>query len=189
MNIHVPDRIARLPRFGLTVADCFRLTEEGVVHEDDRFELLYGEVVRMASKNIRHERVKQWLNFWLADQRHQYGYGFIGETTFRLSDETFVEPDFVLHPPNDLENLSPETALLAIEVSDTSLAYDLGRKARVYADHGVRELWVVNVRTLDTIVHREPSSAGYASVVTVPHGTSVGAAYVAGLALDLSEYS
>jgi Uma2 family endonuclease len=57
--------------------------------------------------------------------------------------------------------------LLAIEVADTSLAYDLGIKAQLYARAGVPELWVVDVNGSQTWVHREPSDKGYTSIVSV----------------------
>jgi hypothetical protein len=55
--------------------------------------------------------------------------------------------------------------MLAVEVADSSLGYDLGRKARVYAEFGARELWVINAARRLTHVHVDPGPAGY-SVVT-----------------------
>jgi hypothetical protein len=54
--------------------------------------------------------------------------------------------------------------LLAVEVADTSLAYDLGPKARLYALHGVAELWVVNARERTTAVHTRPGPDGWGRV-------------------------
>ena len=56
------------------------------------------------------------------------------------------------------------TALLVIEVADSSLEYDVATKAPIYARQGVRDYWVVDARTLATKVHRDPSPTGYASV-------------------------
>lgn len=55
-----------------------------------------------------------------------------------MDKDTFVEPDFVFFRSDDgLEKLSAETALLAVEVADSSLEYDRGRKARLYAAYGL----------------------------------------------------
>ena len=187
MTIHVTQFADGLPRRAFSVADIFRFVEAGVIAEDERFELLGGDIVPMTAKNIRHERIKIALNLYLARHVDEFGFEFAPETTFILSDMTFVEPDFVLYPPGGLEDLSPETALLAIEVSDTSLSYDRGRKAGVYALHGVRELWVIDVRSLSLIVHREPAPEGYADVTEHDGSKSVDARLVDGLSLRLED--
>ncbi|WAJ31478.1 Uma2 family endonuclease [Jeongeupella avenae] len=87
---------------------------------------------------------------------------FTPATTFRLSDDTFLEPDFVVYDRAiGLEGLTAATCRLAIEVSDSSLAYDLGRKATIYAAFGVGELWVIDALRLSTRIHRRPSPTCY----------------------------
>ena len=190
MNVHVTQFADGLPRRAFTVADAYRLVETGVIGPDERFELIGGEIVPMPPENIRHERLKGWLNRQLARTLDGTGVEHIPETTFVLSASTFVEPDFVLYPTDSgLEALSPGTALLAIEVSDTSLSYDRGRKAAVYAAHGVRELWVIDARTRTTIVHRDPTPTGYASTDELGEERAVRAAFVDGLQLNLRDYS
>ena len=80
----------------------------------------------------------------------------------RLSDDTYLEPDFVVYETTSgLKGLTGETALLVVEISDSSLLYDMGRKAELYADFGVRDLWVVDAVKLVTHVFRTPSAKGY----------------------------
>ena len=190
MNVHITQSAEGLPRRAFTVADAFRLVEQGIIGHDERFELIGGEIVPMSPKNIRHERLKAWLNLYLARTLDGTGVTHIQETTFVLSKTTFVEPDFVLYPTDPgLEALSPETALLAIEISDTSLPYDRGRKAVIYAAHGVRELWVIDTRTLTTIVHRDPTPTGYGTIRELSEVQTVVAAHVDALQLDLRDYS
>jgi Uma2 family endonuclease len=55
-----------------------------------------------------------------------------------------------------------------IEVADSSLAYDLSNKAPLYASHGVREYWVINARTLETVVHRDPKGSADGDVKRLP---------------------
>ena len=94
---------------------------------------------------------------------------FATETTFRLNEDSFVEPDFVFYRrSNGLAGLNPTTALLAVEVADASLSYDLGRKAKIYAGVGVRALWVVNATRLVTTIHRCPTEQGYTDKTDVP---------------------
>ena len=90
---------------------------------------------------------------------------FVTETTFRLSVDTYLEPDFVFYPKaTGWAGLNAETARLVVEVSDSSLGYDLGRKALLYAGFGIAELWVIDAVKLETRIHREPGPEGYRSI-------------------------
>jgi Uma2 family endonuclease len=69
----------------------------------------------------------------------------------------------------DLTRLNGAEVLLCVEVSDSTLRYDLGLKVETYAAHGVREVWVINANTLVTRVHRRPGARGYTETADVPH--------------------
>ena len=102
-----------LPRYRWTVAEIDKLSEAGFFRKEDRFELIGGEIVPMQSKGARHERVKMDLNLHLA-RTLPPEVAFIPETTFRLSKDTYVEPDFTLFPRSvGIKGLNGETALLA----------------------------------------------------------------------------
>ena len=73
------------------------------------------------------------------------------ETTFRLSEDTYLEPDVVIYPrANGLRGLTGANVLLVVEIADSSLHYDTGRKAALYASFGIRELWVIDAIRLTT---------------------------------------
>lgn len=74
-----------------------------------------------------------------------------------------------------------------MEISDTTLAYDKGRKAGIYARHGVKALWVIDVSTLDTYVFGEPSSEGYRSMRVVRPDQSLAPDFAPELSVKLSE--
>lgn len=153
-----------LTRRRWSVAEIEAMTRAGVLDENERFELIGGEIVPMNAKGICHELIKNALMLHWA-QRLPKEFRFALETTFRMSEDTFVEPDFVFYRTADgLAQLDPSTALLAVEVADSSLAYDLGRKARIYASFGVPEVWVIEATTLTSHVHRQPGLNGYADI-------------------------
>lgn len=173
MTVHVTQAAEGLPRRAFTMADVLRMVEAGLIGEDERIELIGGELVPMSPKGIRHECVKAWLNEQLIRTLPDH-YQSIPETTFRLAPDTYLEPDFVVYERSiGLEGLSGKTALLAIEVADSSLAYDKGRKAAVMAAYGVRELWVIDVERLTTIVHRDPTRTGYRTIIDHERGTQL----------------
>jgi Uma2 family endonuclease len=150
-----------LERRRWTVAEIEAMVEAGILDEDERFELIDGEVVPMSPKGIRHEVIKVSLqHYWM--KRLSGSFTIAQETTFRLNDSGFLEPDFVFFSNlTKLANLKPEKALLAVEVADTSFRYDTGRKAVIYAANGVKELWAINAETLQTHIFTKPASDGY----------------------------
>ena len=188
MNIPLTHAAEGLERRRFTVDDCFRMVEAGIIGWDERFELIGGEIVPMSPKGIRHERLKQWLNKHLVKNLPDK-MDVIQETTFRLSEDTFIEPDFVIYPAGKLEELSPETCLLAIEIADSSLKYDIGRKAQLYAQFGIKELWVMDVTTLSTRIHLAPDDKSYTSVSDIEHGGELVPVKISELSLNLKKYS
>jgi Uma2 family endonuclease len=86
----------------------------------------------------------------------------VPETTFRLSEDTYLEPDVVIYPrASGIRGLGADNVLLVVEIADSSLRYDAGRKAALYASFGIRELWVIDAVRLTTRVFREPAADGY----------------------------
>jgi Uma2 family endonuclease len=118
----------------------------------------------MSPKGDQHEVLKTSLMLYWASRLPEHLI-FSSETTFRFTEDTYLEPDFVFYPKaSRLKNLSTGTARLVVEVADSSLAYDLGRKANLYAGFGIAELWVIDAVKLQTRIHREPTATGYRDI-------------------------
>ena len=159
-----------LVRRRFTVAEIESMVAGGIISEDERIELIGGEVVPMSPKGARHEIIRNELAFYFA-RRCPDTLRVASETPLTLFADEFVEPDVLVHPKSiRLPDLRGDTVLLLVEVADSSLAYDLNAKAAIYATHGVREYWVVNAKTLETRVHRAPAASGYADVGTLSAG-------------------
>ena len=157
-----------LPRLRWTTDDLDQMLAAGVLTEDDRVELIGGELVPMSAKGPLHESVKVALTDWIS-RRLPTGLRMGVELGWRLDKVTYCEPDIVIVPAGKSPSKVPAgEALLAIEVADSSETYDLGAKAKVYASFGVREYWVLLASSLTTIVHREPGKSGYGSIRQVP---------------------
>jgi len=154
-----------LPRRAWTLDDIERMVAAGIIDESERFELIGGEIVPMSPKGVWHEDVKRALaKFWYKTLPPDLE--LLSETTLRISLGDFREPDFVFWPSAvALRDLAPSHILLLVEVADSSLGYDLGRKAAYYASIGIPDYWVVDARRLAVRVHRSPSEGGYAKVI------------------------
>ena len=150
-----------LPRRRFTVAEVEAMAAAGILDEDERVELIGGELVPMSPKGNHHEAVKaalldRWIRARPDDVR------LVPETTFRLSNDTYLEPDIVVFPrATGLRGLTAANALLVVEIADSSLRYDIGRKAALCAGFGVCELWVIDAVRLTTRVFRDPAPDGY----------------------------
>lgn len=154
-----------LPRRRFTVADVEAMVAAGIMEEDERLELIGGELVPMSPKGNRDEVVKtELLKRWY--RAAPEGFDLTPETTFRLSEDTYFEPDVVIYKRSDgLKGLDGGTALLVVEIADSSLRYDMGREATLYAGFGVRELWVIDAVRLRLRLFRQPSQEGYGEVM------------------------
>lgn len=154
-----------MPRRCFSVAEIEEMVRVGIFDEDERFELIGGEVVPMSPKGDRHEWIKIVLNRFF--QRAAPDQLVVApDTTLRLDRHTFLEPDFCVFANDlDLTALDGAAVLLAVEVADSSLNYDKGRKIGVYAAYGVREVWVVDAKRATIWVHRRLGAQGYAEVV------------------------
>ncbi|MBO0902669.1 Uma2 family endonuclease [Jiella sonneratiae] len=186
---HTTQAAEGLLRRRFTVAEIEAMVAAGIMDPKERVELIGGELVPMSAKGIRHERLKTFVMMQLARKLPE-PLAFTPETTFRLSEDTFVEPDFVVYANAEaLEGLDGPACLLAIEIGDSSLAYDRGRKASIYAAFGVRELWVIDAVRLETRVFLEPRPLGYRRMTDFRTEAMLVPTLVAGLAIKLSDYS
>ena len=193
MNVAVTRAAEGFPRRAFTVDDISRMMDAGVISEDEKFELIEGEIVMMASKGIAHERIKSALT--IAVVRALPDDLTIGiEATLRLTDRTMLEPDLAVFPKtlfrksvSGFAQLDPGEALLVIEVAASSLAYDKGLKARLYARHKVQEFWVIDANARTTWVHTGPSGDGWSSIVERGPQEALSTAALPGFSIRLSE--
>ena len=160
MNVIATRAAEGFPRRSFTVAEIRAMVEAGIIAEDENFELIDGEVVPMSPKGNQHEVVKAALISVFAKGAPDT-LRIAVETSLYLDDRTFLEPDLILYPKRILpEDVLGADVLLAVEVASSSMKYDRGLKARIYARHGVRELWVIDAETRVTWVHRRPQADG-----------------------------
>ncbi|HEY9873855.1 MAG TPA: Uma2 family endonuclease [Candidatus Obscuribacterales bacterium] len=156
--------IATAKRF--TVAEYHRLSDLGFFKEDDRFELIHGEIIQIAAKGKAHAVSNTRLIRELIK--------LIGERATVRSQEPIIlpadsepEPDIaiVCNRPDDYLSAhpSPEDVLLLIEIADTSLSYDRNTKLALYAEAGIFDYWVLNLVENCLECYSEPYQSGQGS--------------------------
>ena len=153
---------------------------------DRRIELIEGEIVDMPADGALHRRWSGALNAWLARDVDLDRHVVIYNTTLELSDHNAPNPDVQVYAAvMREEDVHGEQVLLAIEQADTSLKKDLRLKADLYARHGVRDYWVIDLKARRVHIHRSPGVDGYADVTVADAATPVEALLIPGLVLRL----
>jgi Uma2 family endonuclease len=174
--------------FRFTVDQFLALCAQGLFDNYAKSELIDGEIVVMNAQHSRHSRVKSRVAIRLGNALEALGSPLEPqiEASVRLSDGALPEPDIVLTSYRGAGVVPVDTVALLIEVSDSTLEADLGRKADLYAKAGVPEYWVVDLNENRILLHANPreDGSGYDGQLDVPFGESIHAATVAGLTVE-----
>jgi Uma2 family endonuclease len=173
MTIHVVQGADGLARRAFTAGDVSRMLEVGIMEEDEPFELVEGELVLMNAQGFAHDRIKTTLTRKLG--RFLAEDIFVGaEVSVQLSTKNIVQPDLVVaidravaRTSEGFLTIAADEILLLVEVATTSLSFDRGRKAALYATHGIAEYWVIDTNRQITWVHRQPKTEGFADIIMV----------------------
>ncbi|GGM96301.1 hypothetical protein GCM10007092_07350 [Thermus composti] len=159
-------------RHRFSAEDFHKMAEAGILGEDDRVELIRGEVVELSPIGKRHAYVVNALVDLLSSLAGRAVLSV--QNPLVLSPDTEVYPDLVLLKPprNQYRDRLPEgkDALLVVEVAETSLRYDLEVKLPLYAKAGIPEVWVVDLEGKRVLVHRKPEGGAYREVETLGPG-------------------
>lgn len=149
------------------------MAEAGILHEDDRVELIEGEIIEMTPIGRRHAACVAELNRLLVPAVGPRALLW-PQNPITLPNETEPQPDIVLLRPRAdrylADDARPEDVLLLVEVADTSQRYDRQVKLPLYGRAGVAEVWIVDLPAEGIEVHRDPTASGYAHVERVGRG-------------------
>ncbi len=165
-ELRVLSRYPATPRRLLTVDEYHRMGEAGILTEDDRVELIEGELVAMAPIGSEHIAATNSLNRLLVLAVGDRGIVSVGNPV-RLNQRSEPQPDFaVLKPRSDYRTMlpRPEDTMLAVEVANTSLDYDRNVKLALYARSGIPEIWIVNLAAAEVEVYTSPVADSYTSI-------------------------
>jgi Uma2 family endonuclease len=180
----------QIARWQFTVADYHRMRETGILAEDDRVELIDGEVRAMSPISPSHAALVRRLNATLGKRLGDTAIVSVQDPV-QLNDYSEPQPDLaVLRPDAGFyaeHHPVPEDILLVIEVAGSSVDYDRDEKIPRYAQAGIREAWLIDIAqgTVEQCTH--PLAHGYGSKQTLKRGDVVRATTVAELALPVDQ--
>ena len=177
-------------RYRFTVAEFLRMAEVGLLAEDDRVELVQGEIVELSPINVAHASTVSRL---LAVLTRVLGQRVIlsVQNPVQLDNESLPQPDIALLRPRDdfysTHHPGPEDVFLLVEVSDTTLNYDRRTKSMLYGAAGIIEYWIVNLSEQRIEVYREPQSDGYRTTTRYAPGETLSPLAFPGVDIDTAE--
>lgn len=175
-------------RHRFTVEEFHLMGEAGIFHEDDRVELVEGEVVEMSPIGWRHvwsvDALTNLLAGWSAGR-----YVVSVQNPLVLGEYGEYLPDVMLLRKDRPQGRLPaaEDVLLVIEIAYASLRYDREVKLPLYASSGIPEAWLVNLREEVVEVHSSPGPEGYGALSRTRRGEEVGSATIEGLTFGAAE--
>ena len=145
-----------------------KMIDVGILGEDEHVELIAGRIVQASPEGPVHAGT---IDLCADVLRRLYGPAYTVRVQHPLAvgPDDEPEPDLAVVRGGPREHLGghPHEAVLVVEVAESSLDYDRGAKARLYARAGLPEYWIVNLRDGLVEVHRGPSPEGYRSVTRV----------------------
>jgi len=150
-----------------TVKEYRRLSQLGVLSSDERTELLAGQIAVMASKGTPHVIALQLLALQL-DDFFRDKFSFVrAQDPIELGELSEPEPDLAIVKGEILTYIDhhpqPQEIYLVIEIADTTLKKDCDVKDKLYAEAGLQEYWVVDLKNRKLHVFRQPTAQGYGS--------------------------
>ena len=159
-----------------SVAEYHKMAEAGILSEDDRVELLEGEIVAMSPIGSRHAACVDRLTQYLVGEAGSRAIVRV-QNPVRLGEHSEPQPDLALLKPRPdfyaTSHPGPEDVLLVVEVAETSAAVDREVKVPLYARFGVPEVWLVDPAADRVEVFREPSAQGYREARVLRRGDAV----------------
>jgi hypothetical protein len=161
--------VLHAPTYRWTVEEYEALGRAGIFGEDDRVELLNGEIIIMSPIGYRHATAVTRLTNYLA-RRSRGRFNVSPQNPFNLDEHSQPQPDLTLLDPvcdTQPRHPLPEEIFLVIEVADSSIRYDREDKSPAYARNGVREFWILNLEANVLEVFREPDGDAYRATRTI----------------------
>ncbi len=155
-----------LERHKFTLDEYHRLAETGFLSEDDRVELIEGEVIQMSPIGMVHNACLSRSNRKFIQKIGDRAIVYIQNSIIILDHEPL--PDIAILKPNPTDYAdryaTASDTLLIVEVADTSLSYDKEIKIPKYAQAGIQEVWIVDLNEELVWVYRNPNSKSYLDI-------------------------
>jgi Uma2 family endonuclease len=179
----------QIARRHFNVAEYYKMAAAGVFPEDDRVELIEGEIIEMNPIGSRHAACVGRLTKLLERMAGDRAIVWV-QNPVQVNEYSEPLPDVALLKPRDdfyaRANPQPSDVFLIIEVADSSVEYDRDIKIPLYAQAGIPEVWIVNLPKEAIEIYTRPLEGEYREISLVKRGESLSAKSFANLTIDAS---
>ena len=179
-----------LHRRRFTVSEYHRMAEAGILDEDDRVELIEGEIVKMSPIGRKHASHVDRLTRLFCRRLRDRAIVRV-QNPIILGRRSEPQPDFsLLRPKPDFYysgHPGPKDILLALEIADSSLRYDREIKLPLYAKYGIQETWLLIVDRGIVETYRTPGAQGYGDIQVRERGQRIAAAAFPGVKFAVTD--
>ena len=178
----------QIQRWRFTVQDLARMVDSGILAEDDRVELVDGEVRQMNPIGSLHAAIVNRLTALLTNRLADRAIVSVQNPVI-LNDFTEPQPDIViLRPRDDFYKQAlpgPEDIMLVVEVADSTLEYDRDEKVPRYARMRIPEVWLVDVNDQQVTSYAHPGGDRYQQVLALAPGEELESVEIQSLRLSI----
>ncbi len=170
--------------------EVYQMVEAGILPEESGWELIHGEIIHRMTIGSKHASIVRKLEKYL--ERNFGDFVMIsGQNPIHIDEHNEPEPDIALLKPRDdfyaERHPVPEDVLLVIEVSDSTVDFDREIKKAIYAEAGINEFWLVNLKDSTVETFNNPSNGMYYQMRIFGRGEVVQTKNIQGISLEVSE--
>jgi Uma2 family endonuclease len=170
--------------------EVYQMMEIGILPEESGWELIDGEIIHRMTIGSKHAAIVKKLN-------RIFTRVFEDEVIISIQDPIHIdeynepEPDIALLKPRDdfyaKQHPEPKDVLLVIEISDSTLNYDREVKKEIYAEAGIDEFWLINLKLNTVETYSNPSNGTYYQMRIFERGEIIQAKNIAGVSLEVNK--
>lgn len=165
--------VVQLAKRRFNIFQYHQMNKAGILLEDDRVELINGEIIEMSPIGRKHTACVNRLNSLFSELLGKRVIVAV-QNPIILNNLSEPQPDIALLKPRadfyEAGHPQPQDILLLIEVADSSLEYDRDVKIPLYANSGILEVWLVDILEQTITVYRQPRENGYSEIKTFQRG-------------------
>ena len=163
----------QVKNFRFTISQYHQMSEAGILSENDKVELINGEIIEMSPIGRRHTACVNRLNSVFSQLLGKKVIVAV-QNPILLNNLSEPEPDIALLKPRadfyESGHPQPQDIFLLIEVADSSIEYDRDVKIPLYASSGITEVWLVDIYQQVITVYRYPTEHDYRDIQTLSRG-------------------
>lgn len=180
----------KVARRRFTVDEYYKMAHAGILKEDDRVELIEGDIIEMAPIGAKHAAcIRRLLHIF---NSKICGKALVdAQNPLRIDKYSEPQPDLMLLKPREdfyaTFHPRPEDVFLLVEVADTSVVYDREIKINLYARAEINEVWLIDLQARKITVYRQPSLNGYKEIKEYGRNNSIAPVAFPGMNISVRE--